>query len=756
MSIGYGGALDSSHLRACIRVALRAHGFSLSTEHYRAAAEQQWRRGCWLRDEVFPRAIPGQLVAEYAALCQTDPELWNRLPLMGALGFWQAQVLHDLDENPSDCRDGVAQLGGTFNAAVSVLDYLVDERTDTGWVFELLQGGLLSDIFEHPAKAQTQLERAYASAADPASRVLCALILQCARFGNEVLERSGNTTAWRALGQLIRRLFEAEWFVSTPGPVTAPSDVFNASETKSALPSVALLWISTLSSGSRTEPSSSSLAAARNLGHIVWRIDDLTDLVDDLERAAPNALCCRIAERVAKGNRACAADADLYDEIDATAGEILQLLTPASFGRSDSEDWSAETAELLRLAYTIVAGWAGWHEEDSSHLVRRPIFDSTDPLSGPLNAAARRLVAFQKDGFQEAVHHLRLPRILPHGLHYETFPALLSHRAVAFDALADAYQAGLPVPYRALNAEALAMLRSKHRHVRGGWNYIEQVTELPPDCDDLGQVLQALYWLGGAALASTCEDGLRLACDAIDPDGGINTWIIDYGSHALADESVLAYLPVMGGWGVHSEVVANLLSGILLYDRERFDQQLRQSARYLVSVQEEAGFWKSKWYAGPYYGTYKVVAVLNQLVPTNPHLTTSLERAKTFVLDAQNADGGWGEHRSEPLSTALALLALSETCGHNDVEDAHTSGLKWLLTTQASDGSWAACPWIAFPTVDGLVVHGSSTITTAFCLKALIAHPLATRAAAGHSRTSASANMGAAVAGDPGEVTCRQ
>jgi hypothetical protein len=47
----------------------------------------------------------------------------------------------------------------------------------------------------------------------------------------------------------------------------------------------------------------------------------------------------------------------------------------------------------------------------------------------------------------------------------------------------------------------------------------------------------------------------------------------------------------------------------------------------------------------------------------------------------------------------------------------------YLLAAQQPGGSWPRCPFIAFPRVGGPGVHiySSSTITTSFCLKALLA-----------------------------------
>ena len=61
------------------------------------------------------------------------------------------------------------------------------------------------------------------------------------------------------------------------------------------------------------------------------------------------------------------------------------------------------------------------------------------------------------------------------------------------------------------------------------------------------------------------------------------------------------------------------------------------------------------------------------------------------ILSAQNSDGGWGYHgRSswcEP--TAFALLALSAT---RSAPDRFQRGVRWLRSTQRSDGGWAPHP----------------------------------------------------------------
>jgi hypothetical protein len=43
----------------------------------------------------------------------------------------------------------------------------------------------------------------------------------------------------------------------------------------------------------------------------------------------------------------------------------------------------------------------------------------------------------------------------------------------------------------------------------------------------------------------------------------------------------------MGGWGVHSEVMANLLYGLILYDPVRYQEAMLPAVRYLESVQND-------------------------------------------------------------------------------------------------------------------------------------------------------------------------
>jgi squalene-hopene/tetraprenyl-beta-curcumene cyclase len=198
-----------------------------------------------------------------------------------------------------------------------------------------------------------------------------------------------------------------------------------------------------------------------------------------------------------------------------------------------------------------------------------------------------------------------------------------------------------------------------------------------------------------------------------EPDGGINTWILDPRGRSPADEHVRAYVPIMGGWGIHPEVVANFSYGLWLYNSERFEVPLRSSAEFLATVQAKDGHWDSHWYAGSYYGTFKALALLAAVMPGHP----AIQRGQQFLRSTQRTDGFWGDEEHDPLASAFALLSLLQVWDASDTERL-ALGMRALVSAQR-EGAWEARPWIQFGTLDGVERFGSATITTAFCVKAL-------------------------------------
>jgi hypothetical protein len=432
---------------------------------------------------------------------------------------------------------------------------------------------------------------------------------------------------------------------------------------------------------------------ARSLGQLFSLLDDTADVVVDLEQQAVNTVVARAGR-----DGAPMGDGDLYDALAESGRRIAALLADLA-GQAEPL-----CPEMVEFARGMTAAWLD--ESDGAETPR-------GVAPGPVAAGVAALLSEQARGYGEATHRLHLPRL---DGSFETHPAVVQARAAILDALLDARDAGARVPACVVAQEVVALLRARHRAVRGGWSYVPTVPELPPDADDLGQVLHPLVRVGGRTLGEACEEGIRLVLDNSQTVAGFHTWIIDGVGVTPADAAVRAYLPVMGGWGVHAEVVANLGDALWTYDPVRFGEEVRAALAYLVEMQDPDGAWPSMWYEGRFYGTYKTVALLARVVPGHP----SLQRARDFLCAVQRDDGSWGEGGAEPLSTAFGVLALCALGGHACSERLER-GLDALRSLQHPDGTWRGSPWVAFDTGSGRETFRSTTVTTAFCVKALVA-----------------------------------
>jgi len=728
------GFLDGSHLSAVIRLALRARGFAVSYAEVDQALDERFQLGCRLRDHTLPQRFPPFVaVADYDRIAEVDPGFWDRLPRMLGFGYQQAVVLQGYMARSPEGDGDVATLGAAFSAGIALVDYLVDTQTDGARVFDILNRDIVRGMFEPTGNAIAALAAKYEGAADPRRRLLLALVATCAAGFRELYHRSSNEMAWAALAQTVSRMYEAERTVSLVEPTsrTALREMLPMIEAKSVLPFVAMQQMVFLAAPP-SDLAKRAEQASTTLGRIIALTDDLVDLLDDCHRGVPNAVMLRLADRLAERGRSWPSDADVYDVVDDTVGDLIELLQPSTFGMRISgpsmnpdiaafnggDRANARLDAVVDFAQVTVAAWVGWQEEHTA-VIPSEVWDRGIRIapSNPTRAATAMLLNQQRDGYREAIHPLLLPRLSPEGIRLERHPALLFQRAIVLDSLLDAHAAGHAVPHAVRAAEALAILRAKHRHVPGGWNYIPEVPELPPDADDLGMVLQVLYRTGGAALASTCDRAIQLALAAAAPNGGFPTWVLDPNGRSTLDHAMHAYIEVTDSGGVHPDVVANLLYGLLLYNPDRYRAALRHAVAYFASAQDERGAWRSRWYAGPYYGTYRVVSVLNCLVPEHD----VVRRARTFLLQSQRLDGSWGEGGSDALATALAIMALT-TMGMRPEDTIIERGVTYLIDTQEIDGGWPAHPFICFPTSDGATMHtyASRTITTAFCLKALL------------------------------------
>lgn len=681
--VKYSGPLIGSHFRAVARLALSARGSPASFEGAARQLSRAMSTGRDLRDHAIPEILSSSKQAErYHRLGDRAPWAWQRLPY--ALGFGVAFVaaLHRNAFSEDDHR--TAAPAAALSAAICIVDSAGKRGDDDPLVHD----------------------------------VACALFARCAELAAELTR-----------DECVRERFVARIeSLRGAGAYAGDGARVAALEDRSIAGALALADLVELTVAPDRRLPGDVWTAAERLGRIRCLADDLADLADDARRGRPNIVLARHSRRPRQ-----LSDADMYRAIVTAASEIGRLLASSESGASERADDALGSVNALPELDALAVARLDWPVLPPASMGIPVVATALDSIRPQLQRAVDVLLEEAAAGFAHSAHHLRFPRGRQGATRHETHLATLLVRAVTLDALLDASAAGLAVPDDAIGHEAMALLLAKHPGVRGGWSYFDTVPELPPDADDLAQVLQELARVGGPELASACDEAVGLALGARRASGGFATWVLDPSTPRPLDRQMSAYISVIGGTGVHPEVVANLLGGLLLYAPARYETELQQGVSYLERRQNPGGWWESMWYGGRFYGTYKATAVLGRLKPGSE----ATLRAQAFLESSQHEDGGWGDTRSDPLSSAHALLACACVEGEGRCS---RRGAEFLLSTQRDGGDWPEADWVQFPTPDGLQSYSSSVVTTGFALRALLATvsgPLASEATTvtgGHTR----------------------
>jgi squalene-hopene/tetraprenyl-beta-curcumene cyclase len=353
--------------------------------------------------------------------------------------------------------------------------------------------------------------------------------------------------------------------------------------------------------------------------------------------------------------------------------------------------------------------------------------------------------------FAEATHRMVFPQVQGFISPQEDHQGDIFARALIADTLCDVRDHFGEVWQPLIEREVNYLLSCQRQTGIGGWGYFPNLPELPPDVDDLAQIMQVLLRSRRRAeVEKTCELPLAVLLeDNYYPDGSFETWIIPTDNRTPEQQLQGQWAQLAWGTGPDPDVMANLLYALALYDGERFSQVIEKGVTYLENQQKTDGSWQSSWYHGPFYGTYVCLRLLALVRPLSP----SMARGVNFLEASQRGDGGWGvEAMSEPLSTALALLglAVSQSRETNPVQgdcvsppspptlggekrdflhgDGVFKGLNYLQEYhQQSEQSWPSCRFIrmelgrASGQVRAILFYGSQTITTAFVVKAILA-----------------------------------
>lgn len=169
-----------------------------------------------------------------------------------------------------------------------------------------------------------------------------------------------------------------------------------------------------------------------------------------------------------------------------------------------------------------------------------------------------------------------------------------------------------------------------------------------------------------------------------------------------------------GGWGKMSSEKTSaawvtafcalmLIRGNLSLKNPRIAESVRKCVRYFLDTQKEDGKWSDPSWADldavshPISFFDVLMAVGPNLVdaPTMARVRDSWRKGMTFMLERQNADGGWYDPEFHPTGVEITAHLIQDSIvadlvlgDEHQVRNCCQKGVMKLLSVQAADGSW--------------------------------------------------------------------
>lgn len=247
------------------------------------------------------------------------------------------------------------------------------------------------------------------------------------------------------------------------------------------------------------------------------------------------------------------------------------------------------------------------------------------------------------------------------------------------------------------------------RRLEDGWHYYTDSYKIPPDTDDLAQILQLVGRTGLTQARSALEGPLQVLSANLQSLGFCPTWLCDEQRYKREEVDQAWFGNTCPG------VMANLYYGLQMYDPHRWHDAVQQGTRALIEQADaEQGGWQGVHYPGYLYASYLVQRLLVKLNIEDSSQDKLFER----LLAEQSLDGSW---QQQPQTTAFALLLLNtQTSRRQALSSVRLRAVTYLLDAQDYDGSWAGSDLFVRPGRDGAYERFSHPkIATAFVLRAL-------------------------------------
>lgn len=355
---------------------------------------------------------------------------------------------------------------------------------------------------------------------------------------------------------------------------------------------------------------------------------------------------------------------------------------------------------------------------------RRPLDLALPASSDPWHRTAWDALGFLvhqwRLGFGEARDMVQYPRRFGFGLEETCYFGDVFQRALIADALCDADTVLDGQLRPVLDSEIQHILAQRIDSSTGGWRYLGNLPEMPPDADLLAQVMRILVRAGHReAVVAYGEPPLRVLLEqARHPDGSFETWIVPTQGRTPLEERHADLVQTMWKGGADCDVMANLMVSLRSYDPVRFADVIGTAAEYLIAQQNADGTWATRRYFGPGYAMYICLYAL----AANPTGAGAVARTAGYLRRCQREDGGWGTGTaSDALTTALALLGLAAAqrlAGDGQDRQRAERAREFLCSHREADQAWPAQKLI---NVGMGAPHGSRAVTTAFVLRAALA-----------------------------------
>lgn len=359
--------------------------------------------------------------------------------------------------------------------------------------------------------------------------------------------------------------------------------------------------------------------------------------------------------------------------------------------------------------------------QKSLYCIREPL--STSPLGRSISDAFGYLMLEHENGFPEMSHRMVLPDQTDRSV--ENRPLIVSgdlfQRTVVLDAYLDINGLAKGTVRDDLISKELDFIKdSRMKGVRGGWNYFPGYPLLPPDSDDLAQIVALAARTGWNDMREVIDDsiGLLIESNRYD-DGTFHTWILDPRDHSKEEEALRA--SVASYWGERCgkdiEVTANLAFALHLYDFIKYRQVIMEAAGAVARAQTSQGTWPSVWYCGKFYGTY----VATRILCATGIGSNCLTKAHEFLITNQLPNGAWGVGDGDPLNSAFGIMSLC-LLNRSELETSSSvfeRAVSYLHGQQKNEGSWRQVPFISMFIGGKNIIYRSKTVTTAYVVKAL-------------------------------------